>query len=117
MTRTELAAAAGMSYHVLTALTLDRRQADAATVGALCRVLPRDAAAALLIARLRDEIPPDQADLVHLAAADGTMCDDPTPYALPDLPDDLRQALDKLARAAILTKEWRDLVLDLARIV
>jgi hypothetical protein len=115
-TRAALASAAGLSYHVLTALALDRRQADPDTLSSLCRVLPRAEAAALLVARLRDEIPADAADLVHLWPADGVLRDDPAPYTLPELPEDLRRALDKLARAAVLTKEWRDLILDLARI-
>jgi transcriptional regulator with XRE-family HTH domain len=118
ITRATLASTSGVPYASLTNYALDRRRPDPEAMAQLCHALPRHEAADLLLARLRDELPGQFADLVALTAADPvTNLEEPTaPYGAV-LDPDLRRALDKLARAAVITKEWRDLVLDLARIV
>jgi hypothetical protein len=116
LTRAQLALEAGIDYHILIKVALDRRQADPKTVSALCRALPREEAAALVVARLRDELPPDCVDLVLLEPSAMVVEEPQAAYGEIKMPDELRAAIAKLSRAAVLTKEWKDLLTDLAKI-
>ena len=117
MSRQALAEASGLKYDIVIAIGLDRRTADPAAVAAICRALPREEAAACLVARLRDELPEEHAGLVVIEPrAAGEAQEPPADYGRADLPADLRDAITKLTRAATLHRDWRDLLLDLAKI-
>lgn len=116
-TRTTFADASGVAYGSLTNYALDRKRAGPAAVAAICRALPRAEAAACLVARLRDEMPAEHADLVMIEPRlDLCTEESAAPYGTTDLPADLREAITKLTRAATLHRDWRDLILDLAKV-
>jgi transcriptional regulator with XRE-family HTH domain len=118
VTRASLATQSGVPYASLTNYALDRRRPDTQAMAQLCQALPRHEAADLLLARLRDELPEAFADLVAITPADPiTALEEPAALYDAVLDPKLRAALDAIARAAVKTHEWRDLVLDLARIV
>lgn len=116
--RRSFAEASRVPYGSLTEYALDRKRAGPSAVAAICRALPRAEAAACLVARLRDEIPAEHAGLVLIEPLlDLTTEEAAAPYGVPtDLPADLREALTKLTRAATLHRDWRDLLLDLAKV-
>lgn len=116
LTRVRLAELTGLPYSTLTNYALDRTPPDVDAMRSICRALPAEEAAALLVARLADECPSEFESLIRLEPRDPTLSAAPIIAYLPELPPKLREALGIIARAAALTKEWQDLVLDLANV-
>lgn len=111
-----MATSSGLHYMTITNYANGRRQPDVDAMRSICRALPAEEAAALLVARLADECPSEFESLIRLEPRDPTLSAAPIIAYLPELPPKLREALGIIARAAALTKEWQDLVLDLANV-
>lgn len=115
--RRTFAESSRVPYGSLTEYALDRKRAGPGAVAAICRALPRAEAAACLVARLRDELPEEHAGLVSIEPRGAGVAEEPpADYGRADLPADLRAAIEKLTRAATLHRDWRDLLLDLAKV-
>lgn len=115
LTRVRLSELTGLPYSTLTNYALDRTPPDVDAMRIICSALPPEEAAELLVARLADECPSEFKALIRLEPRDPTLSQDALAN-LPELPPKLREALDVIARAAALTNEWHELVLDLANV-
>jgi hypothetical protein len=117
LTRVQLAEATGIPYRTLTNYALDKSPADRNAMTAICRALPEDEAAALVMARLHDECPEEFERLVRIELRELTLQEPIAPYSVPALPEQTRRAIEILAQAASKTREWTDILVDLARVV
>ncbi len=118
-TQSDTAAAVGLSQAAVSKY-LGGRRPDQKSLELICEVLDEYERAQLLLAHLRDEVPQNYRDLVHLTATAGspTLKEEAIEgWRNAPLPRDVMQSLELIAREAAHDESVRELIRSTANIL
>lgn len=118
LNRSQLAQACGMNYNTLTNFAKGVRPADPESMGIIMSGLPPEHAVQLLVARLRDEIPPGHETAVAVMPMSQLKPEAGKPISNdPPIPENLEVALRKWRHAICVNQDWADLLIKMAAIL